>query len=409
MEARYQINQGTRLSAREIPRPSPAPHTVRFPIPPRLSGSRCQRSGDSEKKSSSLASALGPRCTPPIRPEPPPAQSSTPRRTEVPVERPGMSGGEGPCPGAGEGEVRSCAVCGDHATGYHFHALTCEGCKGFFRRTISKGTSLTCPFTRCCVVTKAQRRQCPACRLQKCLDAGMRKDMILSAETLALRRARRAQQRVQRAFGQLSKEQEGLIQLLLGAHARHVVPMFLQFVQFRPPDHLFVHNKSRAPPTSPPPVFPLLTHLADISTFMIQQIIKFTKDLPPFRSLPMEDQISLLKGAALEMGEIELNLVFCAQDHSFLCGPLRYTLQDAIHDRPGVTQREQIDRLQEETALTLQGYIQRRRPWAQGRLLYAKLLGLLTELRSINVEYGRQVQHIQGLWVMMPLLQEICS
>uniref|UniRef100_A0A6I8NGM3 Nuclear receptor subfamily 1 group I member 3 n=2 Tax=Ornithorhynchus anatinus TaxID=9258 RepID=A0A6I8NGM3_ORNAN len=320
-----------------------------------------------------------------------------------------MSGGEGPCPGAGEGEVRSCAVCGDHATGYHFHALTCEGCKGFFRRTISKGTSLTCPFTRCCVVTKAQRRQCPACRLQKCLDAGMRKDMILSAETLALRRARRAQQRVQRAFGQLSKEQEGLIQLLLGAHARHVVPMFLQFVQFRPPDHLFVHNKSRAPPTSPPPVFPLLTHLADISTFMIQQIIKFTKDLPPFRSLPMEDQISLLKGAALEMGEIELNLVFCAQDHSFLCGPLRYTLQDAIHDRPGVTQREQIDRLQEETALTLQGYIQRRRPWAQGRLLYAKLLGLLTELRSINVEYGRQVQHIQGLWVMMPLLQEICS
>lgn len=26
-----------------------------------------------------------------------------------------------------------CGVCNDKATGYHFNALTCEGCKGFFR------------------------------------------------------------------------------------------------------------------------------------------------------------------------------------------------------------------------------------------------------------------------------------
>ena len=30
-------------------------------------------------------------------------------------------------------EPRACAVCGDLAKGYHFNALTCEGCKGFFR------------------------------------------------------------------------------------------------------------------------------------------------------------------------------------------------------------------------------------------------------------------------------------
>lgn len=34
---------------------------------------------------------------------------------------------------SGEDGPRSCMVCGDRATGYHFHALTCEGCKGFFR------------------------------------------------------------------------------------------------------------------------------------------------------------------------------------------------------------------------------------------------------------------------------------
>lgn len=30
-------------------------------------------------------------------------------------------------------EPKVCHVCGDQATGYHFNALTCEGCKGFFR------------------------------------------------------------------------------------------------------------------------------------------------------------------------------------------------------------------------------------------------------------------------------------
>ncbi|XP_077743372.1 nuclear receptor subfamily 1 group I member 3 isoform X2 [Canis aureus] len=336
---------------------------------------------------------------------------------------------------SGDDEPRNCMVCGDRATGYHFHALTCEGCKGFFRRTVSKSTGLTCPFAGSCKVNKAQRRHCPACRLQKCLDAGMRKEMILSAEALALRRAKQAQRRAQQAPLQLSKEQKELVQTLLGAHTRHVGSMFDQFVQFR-----------RLP--IPVPVMPLLVHLADINTFMVQQVIKFTKDLPLFRSLPMEDQISLLKGAAVEICHIALNTTFCLQTRHFLCGPLRYTMEDGVHagfqeeflellfrfhgtlkrlqlqepeyvllaamalfspDRPGVTRREEIDHLQEVMALTLQSYIRGQQPRPRDRFLYAKLLGLLAELRSINNAYGHQIQHIQGLSAMMPLLQEICS
>lgn len=57
--------------------------------------------------------------------------------------------------------------------------------------------------------------------------------MILSAEALALRRARQARRRAQKASLQLSQQQKELIQTLLGAHTRHVGPMFDQFVQFR--------------------------------------------------------------------------------------------------------------------------------------------------------------------------------
>lgn len=223
---------------------------------------------------------------------------------------------------------RNCVVCGDRATGYHFHALTCEGCKGFFRRTVSKTIGPICPFAGRCEVSKAQRRHCPACRLQKCLNVGMRKDMILSAEALALRRARQAQRRAQKASLQLSQQQKELVQILLGAHTRHMGPMFDQFVQFKPPAYLFMHHRPFQPLA---PVLPLLTHFADINTFMVQQIIKFTKDLPLFRSLTMEDQISLLKGAAVEILHISLNTTFCLQTENFFCGPLCYKMEDAIH------------------------------------------------------------------------------
>lgn len=57
--------------------------------------------------------------------------------------------------------------------------------------------------------------------------------VILSAEALALRRARQAQRRAQKASLQLNQQQKELVQTLLGAHTRHVGPMFDQFVQFK--------------------------------------------------------------------------------------------------------------------------------------------------------------------------------
>ncbi|XP_025068054.1 vitamin D3 receptor [Alligator sinensis] len=64
---------------------------------------------------------------------------------------------------------RICGVCGDKATGFHFNAMTCEGCKGFFRRSMKRKAMFTCPFNSDCKITKDNRRHCQACRLKRCL------------------------------------------------------------------------------------------------------------------------------------------------------------------------------------------------------------------------------------------------
>lgn len=53
----------------------------------------------------------------------------------------------------------------------------------------------------------------------------------------------------------------------------------------------------------------------------------------------MEDQISLLKGAAIEICHIALNTTFCLQTQNFLCGPLRYTIEDAAQGKTVLGQR----------------------------------------------------------------------
>uniref|UniRef100_A0A3Q3XIQ9 Nuclear receptor domain-containing protein n=1 Tax=Mola mola TaxID=94237 RepID=A0A3Q3XIQ9_MOLML len=76
---------------------------------------------------------------------------------------------------------QACGVCGDLARGYHFNALTCEGCKSFFRRAIKRTTQLRCPFLNKCSITKNNRRSCQACRFRKCQDIGMRSGKSSSA------------------------------------------------------------------------------------------------------------------------------------------------------------------------------------------------------------------------------------
>ena len=75
-----------------------------------------------------------------------------------------------------------CAVCGDDATGIHYRVMTCEGCKGFWRRTIQKemGDKYVCKvWTQKCEVNPETRGRCQRCRYLACVRVGMVADLVM--------------------------------------------------------------------------------------------------------------------------------------------------------------------------------------------------------------------------------------
>lgn len=73
-------------------------------------------------------------------------------------------------------EIIPCKVCGDKSSGVHYGVITCEGCKGFFRRSQSSVVNYQCPRNKNCIVDRVNRNRCQYCRLQKCLTLGMSRD-----------------------------------------------------------------------------------------------------------------------------------------------------------------------------------------------------------------------------------------
>lgn len=387
-------------------------------------------------------------------------------------------------------EPKICQVCGDKSTGYHFNAMTCEGCKGFFRRAMKRPAQLCCPFQSACVITKSNRRQCQSCRLQKCLSIGMKRELIMSDEAVEKRRMQIRRKRMQDEPVTLSPQQEALIQELLTAHNKTFDMTCAQFIQFRPLDRDQRSMSESSPdtngirighrPITEDPVqwvfnltshssnsssfqsldskekkyfksgtFTSLPHFTDLTTYMIKNVINFGKMLTMFRALVMEDQISLLKGATFEIILIHFNMFFNEVTGIWECGPLQYCLDDAFRagfqhhlldpmmnfhytlrklrlheeeyvlmqalslfspDRPGVTDHKVIDRNQETLALTLKTYIEAKRNGPEKHLLFPKIMACLTEMRSMNEEYTKQVLKIQDIQPeVSPLLLEIIS
>ncbi|XP_075053581.1 nuclear receptor subfamily 1 group I member 2 [Mixophyes fleayi] len=351
-----------------------------------------------------------------------------------------------------DGEPKICRVCGDRATGYHFNVMTCEGCKGFFRRAVKRNLRLSCPFQNSCVVNKNNRRHCQACRLKKCLDFGMKRELVMTDEAVNLRRSLKKQKLAQlptfHPVSSLTEEQKTLVEHLHEAHKKTFDYNFTFFTNFRPvrrhcdPADLTQQTTADA--------YLMLPHISDLHTYIIKGVINFAKIIPYFRDLDIQDQIALLKGCALELSLIRFNTVFDSETGTWACGDITYNIDDVamagfrnlfleplirFHcmlkklnlrseeyalmqavslfsaDRPGVCDHETIDKIQEHFALTLMSYIESHRPPSpESRILFPKIMECLTELRSMNDEHSKQLFQIWDVQPdYTPLMREVFS
>uniref|UniRef100_A0A4W5JXT3 Peroxisome proliferator-activated receptor gamma n=1 Tax=Hucho hucho TaxID=62062 RepID=A0A4W5JXT3_9TELE len=113
-----------------------------------------------------------------------------------------------------------CRVCGDKASGFHYGVHACEGCKGFFRRTIR----LKLVYDHCdlhCRIHKKSRNKCQYCRFQKCLVVGMSHNADLgrqlyrvSSDTLVWLASRLSEQCVKKQCGLAGSYFGGLMALV---------------------------------------------------------------------------------------------------------------------------------------------------------------------------------------------------
>uniref|UniRef100_A0A3B3SEA6 Nuclear receptor subfamily 1 group D member 2-like n=1 Tax=Paramormyrops kingsleyae TaxID=1676925 RepID=A0A3B3SEA6_9TELE len=77
------------------------------------------------------------------------------------------------------GLVLLCKVCGDVASGFHYGVHACEGCKGFFRRSIQQNIQYKkCLKNENCPIMRINRNRCQQCRFKKCLSVGMSRDAV---------------------------------------------------------------------------------------------------------------------------------------------------------------------------------------------------------------------------------------
>uniref|UniRef100_A0A1B6J1Y2 Nuclear receptor subfamily 2 group B member 4 n=1 Tax=Homalodisca liturata TaxID=320908 RepID=A0A1B6J1Y2_9HEMI len=160
------------------------------------------------------------------------------------------------------GSKHLCSICGDRASGKHYGVYSCEGCKGFFKRTVRKDLTYACREEKNCLIDKRQRNRCQYCRYQKCLNMGMKREAVQEER-------QRTKERDQIEVESTSSVQTDMpVERILEAEKR---------VECKTEVSLEIENMMQA---------------TDKQLF---QLVEWAKHIPHFTSLPMDDQVLLLR------------------------------------------------------------------------------------------------------------------
>lgn len=339
---------------------------------------------------------------------------------------------KGPAPKMLGNEV--CSVCGDKASGFHYNVLSCEGCKGFFRRSVIKSAQYSCKNNGRCEMDMYMRRKCQQCRLRKCREAGMLEQCVLSEEQIRLKKMKKQHEEetartstvvtptpLQEAAA-LDPQQQEMIEKLVAMQKQCNKRSFLDRPKVTPwPQSQDLQNREVRQQR--------FAHFTELAIMSVQEIVDFAKQLPGFLELTREDQIALLKTSTIEIMLLEtsrrynpaIDSITFLKDFSYnkedfakaglqieFINPIfefskgmndlrldeaEYALLIAINifsaDRPNVQDHDLVERLQQPYVDALRSYIMIKRP--NDHLMFPRMLMKLVSLRTLSSVHSEQV------------------
>uniref|UniRef100_A0A3B4FSQ8 Progesterone receptor n=1 Tax=Pundamilia nyererei TaxID=303518 RepID=A0A3B4FSQ8_9CICH len=194
---------------------------------------------------------------------------------------------------------RLCMICSDEASGCHYGVLTCGSCKVFFKRAVEGHHSYLCAGRNDCIVDKIRRKNCPACRLRKCYQAGM----MLGGRKLkrfgALKDTGLTPSLMFRSHMTMPGDSQALTPMsyIPGIHELQVSQQMLNILENIEPEVVYSgHDSSQA---DAPHL--LLTSLNRLCEKQLMWIVKWSKSLPGFRNLHINDQMTLIQYSWMNM------------------------------------------------------------------------------------------------------------
>uniref|UniRef100_UPI0037E93629 progesterone receptor isoform X2 n=1 Tax=Semicossyphus pulcher TaxID=241346 RepID=UPI0037E93629 len=188
---------------------------------------------------------------------------------------------------------RMCVICGDEASGCHYGVLTCGSCKVFFKRAVEGHHSYLCAGRNDCIVDKIRRKNCPACRLRKCYQAGM----MLGGRKLkrfgALKALGLPPSLMFQSHLAMSSDNQALTSMscIPGVREVHLSQQILNILENIEPEVVYSgYDNSQ---TDVPHL--LLNSLNRLCEKQLLWIVKWSKSLPGFRNLHISDQMTLIQ------------------------------------------------------------------------------------------------------------------
>ncbi|XP_046998276.1 ecdysone-induced protein 78C [Schistocerca americana] len=224
-----------------------------------------------------------------------------------------------------------CKVCGDKASGYHYGVTSCEGCKGFFRRSIQKQIEYRCLRDGKCLVIRLNRNRCQYCRFKKCLAVGMSRDSVRYGRVPKRSRERSGEEAAATRVGTSDAEQSDAESRQLA-----VYDVILTVSQAYHANCGYTEEQTRALVRKPLATQPHLAAAAEVSvaggtstetsevasstaesleqhrvwlwqqfaqhvTPSVQRVVEFAKRVPGFCDLSQDDQLILIKVGFFEI------------------------------------------------------------------------------------------------------------